>query len=223
MAGSPSSSGPVTDYESNVFVNCPFDKQYLPLLRPLLFTVVYLGFNPRIATERSDAGESRLDKICELVRESRYSIHDLSRLKSRKSQEFYRLNMPFELGIDYGARQYGPLFMAEKRCLILEKSDHDFKKALSDLSGVDIKSHNNEPTEVVRSVRDWFLETVGLRDAEYFRVIWSHFSDFTAVLYESKLAEGIPEDDVTEDIEKMPIPEYLNCANEWFSKNRTEV
>lgn len=223
MRSSSLAGGPVADYDFNVFVNCPFDKQYVPLLRPLLFAVVYLGFKPRIATERSDAGESRLEKICGLVRESRYSIHDLSRLKSTKSEEFYRLNMPFELGIDYGARQYGPPFMGEKRCLILEKSDHDFKKALSDLSGVDIKSHKNEPIEVVRSVRDWFLETAGLSDAVYFRVIWFHFQNFTADLYRSRLAEGIPEDDVTEDIERMPIPEYLNCANEWISKNKSAV
>jgi hypothetical protein len=48
------------DFKSNVFINCPFDEDYLPLLRPLLFTVVYLGFNPRIASERSDSAENRL-------------------------------------------------------------------------------------------------------------------------------------------------------------------
>ncbi len=31
-------------FERNVFVNCPFDTQYVPLLRPLLFTIIYLGF-----------------------------------------------------------------------------------------------------------------------------------------------------------------------------------
>ena len=36
-------------FDQNVFVNCPFDEEYLPLLRPLLFTIVYLGFRPRIA------------------------------------------------------------------------------------------------------------------------------------------------------------------------------
>lgn len=32
------------DFSKNVFVNCPFDKDYLSLLRPLLFTVVYSVF-----------------------------------------------------------------------------------------------------------------------------------------------------------------------------------
>ncbi len=31
-------------FDQNVFVNCPFDDEYLPLLRPLLFTIIYLGF-----------------------------------------------------------------------------------------------------------------------------------------------------------------------------------
>jgi len=126
----------ISGYESNVFVNCPFDVKYLSLLRPLLFTIAYLGYHPRIAAERSDSGENRLDKICELIRQSRFSVHDLSRLKAARAREVYRMNMPFELGIDYGSRQHGPEFMRTKKCLILEKEQHDFKRALSDLSGV---------------------------------------------------------------------------------------
>ena len=32
-------------FHSNVFVNCPFDPSYQLLLRPLLFTIVCLGFH----------------------------------------------------------------------------------------------------------------------------------------------------------------------------------
>jgi hypothetical protein len=213
-------AGAIDGYESNVFVNCPFDANYLALLRPLLFTIVDLGYRPRIATERSDSGENRLDKICELIRQSKFSIHDLSRLKATRAREFYRMNMSFELGIDYGSRQHGPEFMRSKKCLILEKEPHDFKIALSDLSGVDIKNHGNKPGEVVRAVRDWFYETVGLRDAPYPNVIWFRFNDFTTSLFEGRLAEGIPEDDVREDLAKMPMPEYLNCVTDWVAKHK---
>jgi len=99
MSGEIKNEPPVADYESNVFVNCPFDEDYRPLMRPLLFTVICLGYTPRLASERSDSGENRVDKICDLVYESKYSIHDLSRLKSEEAGEFYRLNMPFELGL----------------------------------------------------------------------------------------------------------------------------
>lgn len=130
------------------------------------------------------------------------------------------MNMPFELGIDYGSRQHGPEFMRSKKYLILEKELHDFKKALSDLSGVDIKSHGNKRAEIVRAVRDWFYETVGVRYAPYPKVIWFQFNHFTANLYEARLAEGIPEEDVREDIARMPIPEYLNCVADWVASTQ---
>jgi hypothetical protein len=210
-------AGPVEDFEKNVFVNCPFDAKYLLLLRPLLFTIATLGYRPRVAAERSDSGENRLDKICELIRQSKFSIHDLSRLKAARASEFYRLNMPFELGIDYGSRQHGPEFMRSKKYLILGSELHDFKKALSDLSGIDIKSHQNKRAEIVRAVRDWFYETVGVRNAPYPKVLWFQFNHFTTSLYEARLAEGIPEVAVREDIARMPIPEYLNCVVDWVA------
>lgn len=40
--------------------------------------------------------------------------------------------------------------------------------ALPDISGVDIKSHRNEPDEVVRVVRDWFVEADGRAGAGVF-------------------------------------------------------
>lgn len=208
-----------SNYESNVFINCPFDDDYKSLLRPLLFTVVYVGCIPRLASERLDSAENRIDKICELISESKFGIHDLSRLKADEVDEIYRLNMPFELGVDYGAREYGPSPMEEKKCLILETSPYEYKKALSDLSGVDIKDHNNEADEVVRSVRDWFYETAGFDDADYPKVIWNRFNDFTADLFDYRLAEDIPEEDVIEDIERMPVSEYIDSVETWVSEH----
>jgi hypothetical protein len=149
---------PKANFEENIFINCPFDDEYLSLLHPLLFTILSLNFEPRIASEREDSGEQRVDKICELIESSKYSIHDLSRLKSAAKNEFYRLNMPFELGIDYGSRKLAGKPFNEKRFLILEKEQHDFAKAISDLSGVDIKKHNNEPSKVVQVVRNWIAD-----------------------------------------------------------------
>jgi len=90
-------------FNRNVFVNCPFDDEYLPLLRPLLFCLIYLGFSPRIALESLDSGKPRYDKIVLLIQQSKYAVHDLSRLQASKAGEFYRLNMPFELGWMSGA------------------------------------------------------------------------------------------------------------------------
>jgi hypothetical protein len=183
------------NYEKNVFINCPFDDEYLSLLRPILFTIIYLGFIPRISLESFDSGEPRFNKICELIEQSKYGIHDLSRIKARKRGEYFRLNMPFELGLDIGCR----IFQKEK---------------YSDLSNSDIKSHKNDPMIAVRQIRNWFVVN-GLRGAPSGKVIWYKFTDFMTDFYKKREAERFEEDDIYE----MPIPEYNGFINDWIKIN----
>jgi hypothetical protein len=202
-------------FSRNVFVNCPFDSEYLPLLRPLLFTIIYVGFLPRIASERSDSGENRIDKICALIRACQYSIHDLSRLRASQLGEFSRMNMPFELGIEYGSRRFGVQPLTRKKCLVLEKDQHEFRKALSDLSGIDIKHHNNEPSEVVRAIRNWFVETVGLSGVHSASRIWYRFADFASDFYDTRVADGYN----AEDLNMMPASEYIEFILRWVAES----
>lgn len=203
---------PADDFERNVFINCPFDVDYFSLLRPLLFSIVYLGYSPKIALESSDSGELRVDKICQLIKASKYSIHDLSRLKSQEAEEFYRLNMPFELGIDYGCRRFGTGRLKGKRFLILEKGTYDYRKALSDLAGVDIKSHGDEPVKIVQAIRHWFVETVGLKKVDSPTMLWYKFTDFTSDFYSRRQQEGFSD----EDLNMMPVPEYIDFIKGWI-------
>jgi hypothetical protein len=123
------------------------------------------------------------------------------------------MNMPFELGIEYGCRLFGPSPLHEKRCLILEKDQHEFRRAISDLSGIDIKKHSDTPNEVVRAVRDWFVETVGRRHIESPTKIWFRFIDFTSAFYVARLEEGFSDD----DLNMMPIPEYVGFIQSWVA------
>lgn len=202
-------------FHNNVFINCPFDTEYYSLLRPLLFTVIYLGFTPRIALEISDSGETRIEKICELIRSSQYSIHDLSRLKATRMGEFYRLNMPFELGVDYGARRLSSSRLRTKRFLILEARAYDYQRALSDISGLDIKPHGNDPIKMVQAIRNWFVGTVGLRNIDGPTVMWYRFNDFTSDFNAKRRAEGFSKD----DLNMMPIPEYVRFIKSWIRSN----
>ncbi|OAV66966.1 hypothetical protein Barb4_02677 [Bacteroidales bacterium Barb4] len=110
------------NFEKNIFINCPFDNDYYPLLRPVLFTVLYHGHIPRIATESFDSGNLRIEKIKVLINSSKYSIHDLSRIEAKKKGDIYRLNMPFELGLDFGCKCFSnpDNKQTEKRILIIE-------------------------------------------------------------------------------------------------------
>jgi len=126
------------------------------------------------------------------------------------------MNMPFELGIDYGCRVFGTAPFSEKKSLILEKDQHEFRKAISDISGVDIKRHDNQPAGVVRAVRDWFVETVGLRRVPSGSQIWSRFVKFTSDFYDKRLAAGFSD----EDLSTMPIPEYIDFIRSWVKDSR---
>ena len=202
-------------FDRNVFVNCPFDEEYLPLLRPLLFTIIYLGFEPRIALERLDSGEARIQKIISLLTESRYAIHDLSRLKAEKVGEYYRLNMPFELGLDVGCRLFGKGRWSKKRCLILEADQYRYQAAISDLSNSDIGVHGNEPQEVVSEVRNWLNNNAGLQ-ASGPSTIWGAFVDFMSDNYDALKARGFSD----RDIEKLPVNELMECIRMWIANKQ---
>jgi hypothetical protein len=52
-----------TEYERNVFINCPFDKGYQPLFESMIFTVYACKFIPRCAREDDDSGDIRIKKL----------------------------------------------------------------------------------------------------------------------------------------------------------------
>lgn len=187
----------MTDFNKSVFINCPFDDTYHVLLHSMLFTIVALGFQPRIATETSDAGEIRLDKIIDLVKSSKYSIHDLSRIKSTKKDEYFRLNMAFELGLDFGCKKYSNIQdQCGKKFLVVSSHKYEYMKALSDISGVDIQYHNNEPQDLVKSIRHWFVTNAGLQSAPSPTEIWYKSLDFNAEYILIARSKGYSPDDM---------------------------
>lgn len=205
-------------FHKNVFVNCPFDEEFYDLLRPLLFTIVYLDLTPRIALEVIDSGKVRIDRIVELIRESKYAIHDLSRIVAVAAGDLYRLNMPFELGIDLGARYFGPGDLSDKRCLVLETEAYRYKAALSDLSGSDIAHHGNEPAKVVVAVRNWLKNACKVH-APGPTLIWDSFNYFMAELHDDLLDRGFSK----KDVDALPIPELIEHMVVWVAANKGEA
>lgn len=201
-------------FETNVFINCPFDEKYFPLLRPLLFTVIYLRLKPRIALEAIDSGELRLTKIIELIRNSKLSIHDLSRSEAAVAGEVFRLNMPFELGIDFGCRLFGKQSQRKKRTLVLEAKPHRYKAAISDLAGADIASHDDEPYKVIGVVRGW-LKNVCLDRAAGPALISGAFTDFMAQNFDALTQIGFS----PHDIEELPVAELIERMEAWVAVN----
>lgn len=201
---------PAPAFETSVFINCPFDKEYEPLLQAVLFCVIYLGLTPRIARERSDSAENRLAKILELIDSSKFSIHDLSRAQASKRGEHYRLNMPFELGIDYGCRRYGDGTLTTKKILVLEEKPYRYQASLSDLSGCDIEVHGGDYQKAVRKVRNWLVNEAGTAAPEAAKIL-GKYVDFQEWHYERQLAAGFSD----EDIQDYPTKELMDAMIEW--------
>jgi hypothetical protein len=142
----------VTAGAHNVFVNCPFDDDYLPSFEALIFTVMASGYDVRCALEENDSGEIRFDKLCRLIEASDRSVHDLSRVELNPSG-LPRFNMPFELGLFMGARRFGGKRQKTKSVLVMVTEPYRLPVYRSDLAGNDPVSHHGKPEEVIRIVR----------------------------------------------------------------------
>src|ERR1700730_5242117 len=95
----------------DVFVNCPFDSGYKQQFNALIFTIYDFGFYPRCALEAVDSGQLRFQKICQLILESPYGIHDLSRIELDPSTQLPRFNMALELGLFLGYLRMGHRYL----------------------------------------------------------------------------------------------------------------
>ena len=96
------------------------------------------------------------------MRESRFSVHDLSRCQAVLAGEIARLNMPFELGIDYGLRTSGIGSLATKCFLVLDEEQHRLRQALSDINGWDPSAHRGNPEVAMKVVRSWLVQQAGV-------------------------------------------------------------
>lgn len=199
-------------FERNVFVNCPYDEGYRLILEPVLFTISYLGFEPRIALESRDSGQPRIEKIRSLIRESKYSIHDLSRISATAAGDYFRLNIPFELGLDFGCRLYAGGKWRSKRCLILEAARYGARVALSDICGSDLHAHENSPLSAVPEVRNWLSFHMRSKGVGADR-IWSEFGQFREDIEKDLRARGYSHTEIL----NVEIGELKRHMRHWMS------
>lgn len=138
-------------FKDKVFVNCPYDNEYKEFFLLLVYFCVYFSCEPCFASE-DYSSSSRTDKIIEMIKESSIAIHDISRVTL--TNNLPRFNMPFELGMDYF---YAKEVNKKKRVLVLDGSDNDYRKSLSDLNCSDISAHNNDQKKFVDILRHFFI------------------------------------------------------------------
>lgn len=202
-----------TDYQVNVFINCPFDDTYLPLFRATIFTIHECGFTARCAQEEDSTGDIRIQKIIKIIDECRYGIHDISKADLDQRSQLARFNMPLELGIFIGAHYFSQpkSYNRNKRYIVMDIEQYRYQRFISDLSGQDIKAHNAEIGEVIRHVRD-FLSTSSRRrlpGATYFTERYDRFKqELPAVCRGLQLDE-----------DKLTFLDYVACVIGWSEEN----
>lgn len=200
------------NFEHNIFINCPFDDDFKPILKVLIFGCVYLGYKP-LLSETINSAESRVIGIKNLISQAKYSLHDLSRMKSSKKDELARFNMPFELGLDIGCRYFGSSQQQEKYLLILDSEKYRYQKAISDLSGNDIETHQDSPEKALRKFRNWIFK-IKNTPIDSANKIWRLYNEFNGDFFEiivnsHELSQ--------EDINDMPWDEFCYHINEWIT------
>lgn len=194
------------DYSCNVFINCPFDDAYKPILQALYFTIIDCGFIPRCALEANNSDDIRIEKILNIISECKFGIHDISRTELDAATGLPRFNMPLELGMFIGCKRYGP---NEKSYLILDSEKYRFRECISDIAGQDIKIHADSPQTAVRVVRDWLREKSQRTTLPSGVVIWRKFEQFEAEL--PNICAGM-----NWDINELSFIDYFNSIKTWL-------
>ncbi|WP_020179284.1 hypothetical protein [Methylopila sp. M107] len=139
----------------DAFINCPFDGEYKPMFQAIVFTIVRCGFRARCALEADNAADSRIEKICRIIAECRFGVHDISKTEASGDPPLPRFNMPLELGLFLGARRYGTGQQKKKSCIIFDRERYRYQRYISDISGQDIHAHGGDVTTLIVELAAW--------------------------------------------------------------------
>ena len=181
----------------------------------MLFTLVYLGLEPQMA-QTTDSGAARMDRILNLIKKSKYSIHDLSLIIAKEAGEIARFNMPFELGLDMGIRSASKRSrFSTKQNLIIEQVKFRYQKGLSDLSGSDTEVYHKKPEKLVLVIRNWFAKILHPKQPSG-SSIWEEYNEFLNYFEEYTADEGFDK----EDLNTLPFNELVYWMTRWVKSRQ---
>jgi hypothetical protein len=144
---------------AEVFLNLPYDPNFVKLFIAYICAIHALGMVPRVALEIAES-KRRLERIFELLQSCEFSVHDLSRVQlDREKPRTPRFNMPFELGLAVACEMTS---CGQHVWFVLESVKHRLTKSLSDLNGTDPCIHGGTVEGVFREMRN-ALEPEGRR------------------------------------------------------------
>ena len=121
---------------------------YEPLLITLVGLLTFLDYRVHCVLEVRETGEGRLQRIYELMRQCRISLHDMSRIGTPA-----RFNMPFELGLACSLKLADP---AAYEIVVFDSKPYRLDRRLSDYKGRDLYIHGDTRAGMIAAVLDAF-------------------------------------------------------------------
>jgi hypothetical protein len=138
---------------NGVFLNIPYDEEFCSLYVAYIVGLYQLDLVPHLASE-IPGGERRLNRIFQLIKSCRYSIHDLSRVEvSVAATAVPRFNMPLELGMTI---TWANLHPSRHTWFVWESEPYRLQRSASDLNGTDPYIHKGTPEGVLRELCNAF-------------------------------------------------------------------
>ena len=83
---------------------------------------------------------------------------------------------------------------------------------MSDIAGQDIEAHDDDPSTLVRKIRNWFSTVTDKRLAAG-STVWIAYNQFYEDMSRTLKAEGF----TTSDIEDMPASDFIKFARDWIA------
>lgn len=181
-----------------VFLNIPYDPPFSPLFLAYVAGISAFGLVPR-ATLEIPGSTRRLDRIISLIKNCRYSIHDLSRVELDPTPPATpRFNMPFELGLAVALDASFP--RKRHTWFVFETAQWRMQKSLSDLNGTDVYVHGGTVDGVFRELAKAFVRITKQPAVPDMRTIYERTADVLPKFLADAGSEGPFQARVFQDI-----------------------
>ena len=139
----------------SVFLNIPYDREFEDLYLAYIVGLTQLGL--RVNATFAVPNQGRLETIIGMIEESKYSVHDLSRIQLSKG--IPRFNMPVELGL---ALYRSHVTRGKHRVYVFEAKHYRTQRSTSDINGIDPQIHHGNVKGIMAGLRNVFRQA---RDA----------------------------------------------------------
>jgi hypothetical protein len=169
---------PLPPYRDNVFISGRLSSESATLFEAEVFAVIDCGFVPRTILEAADSTQPRIQKLAALIANSRFGIFDITPVGSKGQSTVPSFNVSFELGMFLSVQRMASEAKKQKFCLVLEREKYGYQRHFSDIAGLDIHSHEDNPEKVVSIISDWLRRTSNRTTIPKSKEIWRRYQMF---------------------------------------------